>query len=191
MHHLYKFGGGYNGEPSLFDNIKKEDIIIAFFPCTRFETQITLLFRGVAYQQKNWDNIKKLECDIKLHDELHNLYNLICMLAIVVERKGLKLIIENPYTQPHYLTNYWCLKPSLIDKDRRCDGDYYKKPTQYWFIGCKVQNNLDFEPMERVENKQISNVSGGKHKRQVERSLIHPQYARRFIKQYILEEGKK
>ena len=90
---------------------------------------------------------------MKLHDELHELYELLCMMCVIVIRKGLKMIIENPYTPPHYLTTYWCMKPSLIDKNRRDDGDYYKKPTQYWFINYKVQQNLIFEPIEVVEQK--------------------------------------
>lgn len=27
--------GGYEGKPSIFDNIDKDDLILAFFPCTR------------------------------------------------------------------------------------------------------------------------------------------------------------
>lgn len=183
--------GGYNGEPSIFDEIKKDDLILAFFPCTRFEAKVPLLFRGQATQQKNWDDIKKLEYSMKLHDELHDLYELISMLAVIVERKGLRMIIENPYTQPHYLTAYWCLKPSLIDKNRRNDGDYFEKPTQYWFINCEVQNNLDFEPIEFVPKKTISKIKKGEQSVQVQRSMIHPQYARRFIKQYVLEESER
>lgn len=98
------------------------------------------------------------------------------------------MIIENPYTQPHYLTSYWCIKPSMIDKNRRMDGDYFEKPTQYWFINCEVQNNLDFEPIEFVPKKVISKVKKGEYSVQTQRSMIHPQYARRFIKQYVLKE---
>ena len=125
---------------------------------------------------------------MKLHDELHELYELLCMMSVVVIRKGLKMIIENPCTPPHYLTTYWCMKPSLVDKNRRDDGDYYKKPTQYWFINCKVQQNLVFEPIEAVKQKTIKNPKHDGRDRKVVRSLIHPQYARRLIKQYILEE---
>ena len=46
-------------------------MILAFFPCTRFETQISLWFRGCALQQKNMTDIQKLESDIQLHKELH------------------------------------------------------------------------------------------------------------------------
>ena len=43
----------YTREQSIFDNIDKDDIIMAFFPCTRFEQQILLWFRGDAMQKKN------------------------------------------------------------------------------------------------------------------------------------------
>ena len=103
----------------------------------------------------------------------------------------MKLVIENPYTQPHYLTTYWCMKPTIIDKDRTENGDYYKKPTQYWFINCKPKNNLIFEPIEYVETKIIAKVKGTKNtSRKTERSPMHPQYANRFIRQYLIDESE-
>ena len=186
---LRKFGGGYDGKPSIFDKIAKDDLILAFFPCTRFEARVPLLFRGEAFQQKKGSIRQKMEYSIQLHEELNELYVLISKLVCIAEKRKLKLIIENPYTQPHYLTTYWSLKPSLIDKDRTQDGDYYKKPTQYWFINCEPKNNFIFEPIEYVEKKIIGKVRGtDTTTRKTERSMMHPQYARRFIKQYILEE---
>lgn len=180
---------GYQGEPSLFDKINHDDLIFAFFPCTRFEARIPLAFRGDSYQQKDWADLQKLEYSMKLHNELHELYERLSQLVVICIRKGLKLIIENPYTQPHYLTTYWCIKPNLIDKDRTKNGDYYKKPTQYWFINCEPKNNLVFEPLEYVTTKTISRVKGTDiTSRKTERSLMHPQYADRFIRQYILDE---
>lgn len=181
--------GGYQGKPSIFDKITQDDLILAFFPCTRFEARVPLLFRGEAYQQKLWTDIEKLEYSIQLQNELTELYNLLSKLVIVCERKGLKMVIENPYTQPHYLTTYWCLKPSLIDKDRTENGDYYKKPTQFWFINCKPKFNLVFEPIDYVEQKIIATVKGTENtSKKTERSMIHPQYANRFIRQYLTEQ---
>lgn len=181
--------GGYLNKPSLFDKIKEDDKIIAFFPCTRFEAKIPLIFRGQAYQQKNWSDIQKLKYSIKLHKELDYLYEKISQLCVVCLRKNIQIVIENPYTQPHYLTTYWCLKPTLIDKDRTQDGDFYKKPTQYWFLNCKPKGNLVFEPIEYIERKTIGKVRGTENtSRQTERSMIHPQYADRFIRKYILDE---
>ena len=111
------------------------------------------------------------------------MYQLISKLAIVCIKKKIALVIENPYSSQHYLTRHWPLKPAIIDYDRRRDGDWYKKPTQYWFINCKPKNNMLFEPIEFVEEKVIENI-----KNQVQRSMIHPQYANRFLRQYILPE---
>ena len=176
---------GYNGEPSIFDHMTPDDIIFAFFPCTRFEAQILLSFWGQANQDKKLSDIDKLERDLRLHKELHENYELITKLAIIVLRKGLRMVFENPAGEQHYLTRYWCLKPAIIDKDRRDNGDAFKKPTQYWFIGFEPKFNLVFEPIDFVENKRV--CKSGLSQR--ERSEIHPQYARRFIKQHILQEG--
>lgn len=164
-----------------------EDIILAFFPCTRFEDQILLHFRGDVYQMKNYCDLQKLERDLQLHKELSRNYELITKLAIVVIKKGLKMVFENPYSEQHYLTRYWCLKPSVIDKDRTLNGDYYNKPTQYWFIGFEPKFNLVFEPIDYVEKRTINYVKtkDGKNKT-VRRSEIHPQYANRFIRQYLI-----
>ncbi len=93
-------------------------MILAFFPCTRFESKVPLWFRGEAQQQKNWTIFQKLDYSMNLHDELHEFYLLISKLVYVAKKKGLRMVIENPYMQPHYLTTYWCLRPTLIDKDR-------------------------------------------------------------------------
>lgn len=179
----------YNNKESIFDKITTDDMILAFFPCTRFEAIIPLKFRGEAIDQKKWSLEKKLEYSMKLQNELTELYNLLSKLVLVVLKKNLKLIIENPYTQPHYLTTYWCIRPTLIDKDRTERGDYYKKPTQYWFINCEPQNNVLFEPLEYVETKTITGAKGSENATiKVERSMIHPQYARRFIREFILPQ---
>ena len=162
-------------------------MIMAFFPCTRFEAKVPLGFRGEMTQQRSWGDLKKLQYSMKLHGELHELYEKLCELTVVAERKKLRMVIENPVTQPNYLTTYWCIKPTVIDKDRTDDGDYYKKPTQYFFIGFKPSFNLVMEPLDFVETRTIGNTKATETtSRQVERSMMHPQYARRFIKKYIL-----
>ena len=102
------------------------------------------------------------------------------------------MIIENPYTQPHYLTTYFPVRPTLIDKDRSLNGDYYKKPTQFWFVNCHPEQNIIFEPLDYVETHRISHaekMTVGSN-RTVKRSLIHPQYARRFIKQFVIDKAE-
>lgn len=184
---LFKeIGGAYDGKPSLFDKIKKDDLILAFFPCTRFETKIIMRMKGDSFGQDKWSIDRRLEYSMKLHDEMNDMYQLISKMVIVCVRKNLRLVIENPKSTPHHLMDYWCVKPTIIDKDRTKNGDYYKKPTQYWFINCEPKYNLVFESLEYVETKRIDYVKGSDRK--TERSLMHPQYANRFIRQYLIDE---
>lgn len=167
---------------------------MAFFPCTRFEAQILLSFRGEQFQDKKMTDIEKLERDLKLHKELSENYELITKLAIIVLRKNIKMVFENPYTTQHYLTRYWCLKPSVIDTDRRERGDYFMKPTQFWFFNCKPANNIIFEitndnSIESLWNKKECDYSRtGAKSMETARSMIHPDYANRFIREHLMEE---
>lgn len=174
----------------MFDEMTPDDLVLAFFPCTRFEDQILLSFRGDSYQMKNYTDEQKLEYDLMLHDELHRNYKLITMLAIVAIRKGFRMVIENPYSEQHYLKKYWCIKPKLVDTDRRANGDYMKKPTQYFFINMEPKYNLVFEAIDYVERRVCSYITSktGEKTRAETRSEIHPQYANRFIRQYLIDQ---
>lgn len=163
---------------------------MAFFPCTRFEAIIPLAFRGEQLQQRKWSDEQKLKYSMKLQSELTELYMLLSKMVVICLQKDLRLVIENPYTQPHYLTTYWCLKPSLIDSDRTENGDYYKKPTQYWFINTEPKNNIVFEALDYVPVKTIDRRKGSGENRKAKRSEIHPQYASRFIRQYLIDKPK-
>ena len=67
---------GYNGEPSIFDKIKQDDLIMAFFPCTRFEAKIPLMFRGELYQMKNYTDRQKLSKSIAHGDHIREIAGL-------------------------------------------------------------------------------------------------------------------
>lgn len=192
--------GGYKGEPSIFDNIAQDDLIIAFFPCIRFENQIMLFFRGQSYQQKEWDLEQKMLYDMELLDEVNTMYKYVNYMFIICIRKGLKLIMENPYSEEHFLRRYWCFPSKIIDKDRRENGDYFAKPTQYWFLNCEPKNNFLFEaiPYNSLEVKDAIRLmskcdyqkTGAKTKKEA-RSMIHPDYANRFIRQYLIDKEDK
>lgn len=180
---------GYEGKPSIFDNMSKDDIILAFFPCIEFETQKSLWFQGQSHSQEKWDDKKKLEWVMNEHETLHKFYILISKLAYIAIDRGLRLVIENPCQKPHYLTTYWPIRAKVIDMNRRDHGDYYKKPTQYWFIGFEPSNNLVMD--EGMELTPLQTIGGNMKiddtvSKTVNRSLIHPQYARWLIRTYIL-----
>lgn len=136
-----------------------------------------------------------MEYDMKLLDELNHMYDVVNKMFIVCMRKSIKLIMENPFSEEHFLRRYWCLLPKVIDRDRRERGDYYKKPTQYWFLNREPSNNLVFEAVadnrikctdaNRMMTKKHWEQTGAKNRKQA-RSMIHPDYANRFIREFIL-----
>ena len=165
----------------MFDNISKDELIMAFFPCIRFEDQIMMCFRGDHWSQRGWDVSRKLKYAIKLQEELTDLYTLLSQLVLICIEKEIPLIIENPWSPQHYLVQRWCMKPGVVDKDRRERGDKYKKPTQYWFVNCEPTYNFIFEPQimwDEYLTVEKQNV--------VERSLMTKEYANRFIREFIL-----
>lgn len=149
----------YNKEESIFENITKKDTILAFFPCVRFENQIEMHFRGTCASMKKWSDEQKLENDLKLHKELDVMYETVTKLAIVCIRKNIPLIIENPYSTTHYLVKYWAIPSKIIDKDRTLRGDYFEKPTQYWFIGCEPKYNMILEAYTWNKKKDIGHTN--------------------------------
>ena len=183
----------FNEESSIFDKMTPDDVIIAFFPCTRFDEQIKLHFRGDAYGCKEWDLQHKLFYDLQLHGQLHENYVCVTKLVYICITKGLKLIIENPFSKTHYLHTYWCIKPSVIHMDRRKYGDYYKKPTQYFFVNITPHDNDvelpkyngvgGYNPMTNITSDFYKNNSTNKS---IARSMIASDYAEFFIKKYII-----
>lgn len=177
---------------SIFDNIATDDVILAFFPCTMFQEVNDMIFRGIHNTIRKKTTIEILETCIQRHETLHEFYVLVCKLFVIILKKNLKMVVENPYTQPHYLTRYFPIEPTVIDGNRWENGDYFKKPTQYWFVGFKPQDNIVFEPIDHVDIQNIERQrKKGDISSQTLRSMIHPQYASRFIRQYIIpKEGK-
>lgn len=169
---------------SIFDKITKDDIVIAFFPCIRFTKQIELEFTQKAPQYRTLALEEKLLLAMQLEQERTDFYNLFCELILVCCKKYIRLIIENQYSNNHYLVRYFPIRASIIDTNRRERGDYYEKPTQYWFINCLPSYNINALFREQVMPKKrrvLDYPSGSK-----ERSEISPIYARQFIEEFIL-----
>lgn len=175
----------YEGAASIFDSISKDDLIMAFFPCIYFAQQNTVFFDGTNI---NWRKTPRKEVIAHILERSkvrQRFYELAIKLFATCELRGLRLIVENPYSTIHYLYNNFPYKPALIDKNRQQRGDYFVKPTQYWFVNCEPTFGRSFQ--RPVEAKTCHGLSG--HTGSLcdeERSLIHPDYARNFICDFIL-----
>lgn len=178
------------GGASIFDTISKDDLIIAFFPCIYFESlQMTYYsLESINYRKKTMEEKIKSTVDriIKRADFHVLLYKLVYM----AEKKGLRLIIENPATKPNYLIDTQnFIKPTFVDNNRMLRGDFYKKPTAYWFYNCEP--TVGFSRQNDKEQKTIMKTRGAKQAGicGTERSLISSDYARNWICDFVL--GKK
>ena len=135
----------YDGKPSVFDGIVKDDLIMAFFPCIYFCENNQLYFTGNHHNLDGMTAKDKADTILARSRDRQHLYELCLMLFSNCEQKGLRLVVENPYAPRHYLVENFPFKASIIDRNRALRGDYFSKPTQYWFVNCTPTNGLSLQ----------------------------------------------
>lgn len=180
-------GGG-----SLFDRISTDDLIFAFFPCIYFESlqQTCFDLTSVNYRKKNL--CERIELTLERLDKRTMFHALLYKLLWIAFRKSLRLIIENPATEPNYLmTGQNFPKPTIIDRNRMLRGDYYVKPTAYWFFNCSPTYGRSFQKDKVQKIIMKSKGSGQAGICSSERSMMSPDYARNFICDFILGKEQK
>lgn len=180
----------YGDLPSVFDDITPDDLIFAFFPCIYFTGSTNPCYYTLEnYNYKSLTLSEKLEKMLERSRDRQYFFELIIKLVGVCLKRNLRLIIENPYSSQHYLHNNFFKHPDIIDSNRMLRGDFFKKPTGYWFFNC--ENTTGYSYQQDKEQKRIWDCkSAGKAGLcSEERSLISPDYARNFICDFIL--GKK
>ena len=179
----------YDGKPSLFDNIvggEENDLIIAFFPCIYFSC---LSQMGIYWGYTNYRKLSYKERTNEILKRVANreyFFGLAAKMLCVAQERGIKLIMENPWSQQTYLKANFILPPTMIDNNRRLRGDYFTKPTAYWFINCEPTHGF----AEQCDKKSIRilDCKSGKEAGMCseERSMISPDYARNFICDFII-----
>lgn len=176
----------YDGKPTLFDNITNDDLILAFFPCIFFSQQNTTFFDGTNLNWKTKTTKEKTDMILQRSKERQRFYETALKMFTICDVRGLRLIVENPYSPIHYLHNNFPYKPVIIDKNRQLRGDYFRKPTQYWFINCEPTCGLSFQQptVKRTVNGPSRHHVGGLCDE--DRSLISPDYARNFICDFVI-----
>ena len=99
--------------------------------------------------------------------------------------------MENPWSQQTYLRANFVLSPSLIDNDRTKRGDFFQKPTAFWFINSEPTFGQSFQSIKN--RKRVIDCKKGVKAGicSEERSLISPDYARNFICDFIIGKEQK
>lgn len=180
----------YDGKPSLFDNIDKEnDLIVAFYPCIYFCAMSQMAF------YLSYTNYRKLNDDEKVAKILERsanreeFYTRLIKFCAVCLRKGIRMILENPWSEQTYLKANFIKVPDVVDMDRTLRGDFFKKPTAYWYWNCEPTTGLSYQKNKETKTIISTKGSGQAGLCSEERSMISPDYARNFICDFIL--GKK
>lgn len=181
-----EFENAFDGKPSVFDTITPDDLIIAFFPCIFFscQSQMGIYFSYINY--RNYTTMQKARAVLQRSANREKFFALAVKMFAVALDRGLRLIMENPWSEQTFLKQNFVMPPSYVDMDRSKRGDYFKKPTAFWFLNCKPYNGYTLTPNKDV--KRINDCKRGKHSGvcSKERSEISPLYAYNFICDQIL-----
>lgn len=194
---------------------------MAFFPCIKFCSVMEQVqhedfydasqrkrkdFGSKEYYEQKWRTLRNYSI------ERFYFYDVALKLTAVCQIRGFRMIMENPWHPTNFTNHFWFMRTSVIDKDRTRRGDYFRKPTAYWYVGCVPTYGETYQPTPR---KQVRKVTAGsnalKTKEKLkkimdkeeldriyidhvsktgicdeERSMISPDYARNFICDFIL-----
>ena len=176
----------YDGKPSLFDQVGREDLIMAFFPCIYFSSlsQMEMSLTSVNVRSKSMADRYAFVLDRSRNRQ--RFLELIIKLMGVCELRGLRLIVENPWAMQTYLKNGFIKPPTFVDNNRMLRGDYFVKPTAYWFVSCEPTHGYT-EQYDKKRTRILDSKGSGKAGIcSEERSMISPDYARNFICDFIL-----
>lgn len=178
----------YDGRPSVFDRVAKTDLVLAFFPCIYFcaMSQVAMSFACRNYAKLSVK--EKAEAILKRSQNREAFFRLAVKMFAVAMGRGIRLIMENPWTAQTFLKVNFVLPPALVDMDRTRRGDYFRKPTAYWFLNCEPCHGETYTPTPKNKIKRVSQMKRGERAGlcSEERSMIAPQYAHNFICDFIL-----
>lgn len=177
----------YDGQPSIFDEIKPDGLIMAFFPCIYFTGSVNPCY--FTLENANYRKLttkQKFDTMLERAENRNNFYKLLYKMVAICILRGIRIIIENPFSSLHFLHNNFLKEPSIIDHDRTRRGDYFKKPTGYWFFNCNPTQGYSFQKPKKKLRVWDSKSAGHAGLCSEERSMISPEYARNFICDFIL-----
>ena len=171
----------------MFDRITPDDIIMAFFPCIYFCQASKVQMTYSNTNTRKLDYRGKTEKILERSRNRQYFYELIIKLFCITHERGLRMIVENPYSGLHYLLNENFVEPpTMIDRNRLLRGDFFKKPTMYWFVNCNPTNGLTIQrdKEQKLIQKAKKGIAAGICSE--ERSMISQDYARNFICDFLL-----
>lgn len=177
---------GYAGGGSIFDKIMPDDLIIAFFPCIYFcaKSQIAFYLNNINYRRLS--NKEKISAILERSNNRKKFFDTLIKFCGVCLDRGIRMIFENPWSEQTYLKANFIKAPEVVDTNRQLRGDYFRKPTAYFYFNCAPTYGKSWQ--DDKEHKRVADAKRGVKAGlcSEERSMISPDYARNFICDFIL-----
>lgn len=185
----------YDGKPSLFDKIVGgADLIIAFFPCIYFSCLSQMGMRLSYRNYKNLTEAEKIDEVLKRSSYRDLYYQRLLKFVAVCVRRGIRMLFENPWTTDTFLRSNFLKSPDLVDMNRMLRGDYFVKPTAYWFWNCEPTHGFTEQNDKKQGHPMLLKKAPQAGMCSEERSMISPDYARNFICDFLIgkeQEGSQ
>ena len=173
-------------EDTIFSQIGQDDIVMAFFPCIYFcaTSQMGMFMTSVNYRCLS--DCEKIQKILERVENRKIFFERLIKFVYICIAENIKMVFENPWSEQTYLKANFLKTPDIIDMNRMRRGDYFNKPTAYWFWNFTPTYGESYQ--NDKEKKIIMNMKGGIKAGicSEERSMISPDYARNFICDFIL-----
>lgn len=181
----------YEGGVSIFDNISSDGLIMAFFPCIYFcaTSQMAFSFGYTNYRKLNMK--EKTDKILERSANREYFFKLAVKMISIAEQKCLRLIMENPWSEQTFLKANFVMPPTLVDNNRMLRGDFYVKPTAYWFINSTPTSGKSYQNDKEKKTIMKARMGAKAGLCSEERSMISPDYARNFICDFIIGKEQK
>ena len=144
---------------------------------------------GMRLSYRNYQKLAdedKIEEVIKRSAMRDLYYQRLLKFVKVCLSRGIRMVFENPWTTDTFLKSNFLKNPDVVDNNRMLRGDYFVKPTAYWFWNCtptfgftEQKDKIQGHPMLLKKAPKAGMCSE-------ERSMISPDYARNFICDFII-----
>lgn len=173
----------------MFDSITKDDLIVAFFPCIYFCAMSQMAFSFGYTNYRKMSMKQKTDAILERSANRENFFKLAVKMISIACQRNIPLVMENPWAEQTFLKANFVKAPDIVDEDRTLRGDYFMKPTAYWFFNCEPTHGKTIQN-DKVRKNILSTKGSGKAGLCSEdRSMISSDYARNWICDFIL--GKK
>ena len=174
-------------DKTVFDSINpSQDLIVAFYPCIYFCAMSQIAFNLGYINYQCLSDIEKVEKILQRSENREEFYVRLVKFVAVCLEKGIRMVFENPWSEQTYLKANFLKAPDIVDMNRMERGDYFQKPTAYWFWNCEPTHGFTYQNDKKKKTILQAKKASRAGLCSEERSLISSDYARNWICDFVL-----